>query len=117
MKALILIESPKELHQFEEVDVILEDGGVVSIRHNGKCILSDYYQTRIDVDAENIWEQVGEGKMYCKEWDSGDIVTHEMILDALNWLCMLNEGFDIIYEFTTVDPVHRIKEFLMQNKK
>jgi len=109
MRALILIDPPKELHQFKEVDVILEDGGVVCIRHNGEHVLSDYYQTRIDVNAEDIWEQIGEGKMYCKDWEGEDIVTHDMILDALNWLSRFT------YEFTAGNIQDRIKGFLVQN--
>jgi hypothetical protein len=70
-----------------EFDVIAEDGGVVSIYHNDENQVSMYYQDRIteDMDPDEIWETLAEGKAYLKDWPEG---THRdtIILDALDWL-------------------------------
>jgi hypothetical protein len=70
-----------------EFDVISEDGGVVSIYHNDENQVSMYYQDRIteDMDPDEIWETLAEGKAYLKDWPEG---THRdtIILDALDWL-------------------------------
>jgi hypothetical protein len=67
--------------------VISEDGGVVSIYHNDENQVSMYYQDRIteDMDPDEIWETLAEGKAYLKDWPEG---THRdtIILDALDWL-------------------------------
>jgi hypothetical protein len=70
-----------------EFDVIAEDGGVVSIYHNDENQVSMYYQSRIteDMDPDEIWDTLGSGKAYLKDWPVG---THRdtIILDALDWL-------------------------------
>ena len=76
----------KEINEME-FDVIAEDGGVVAIHHNDEHLVSTYYQTRIsnDIDPDEIWETLAEGKAYVKDWPDG---THRdtIILDALDWL-------------------------------
>jgi hypothetical protein len=72
-----------------EFDVISEDGGVVSIYHNDENQVSMYYQDRIteDMDPDEIWETLAEGKAYLKDWPDGtsrDVI----IMDALNWLVL-----------------------------
>ena len=70
-----------------DFDLITEDGGVASIYHNGDNFISNYYQTRLtEIDEnEDIWEQLGEGKVYCKDWSQEDN-KQSMINDALSWL-------------------------------
>lgn len=72
-----------------EFDIIVEDGGVVAVHHNDENLVSTYYQTRIsnDVDPDEIWETLAEGKAYMKDWPEGtsrDVI----IMDALNWLVL-----------------------------
>ena len=70
-----------------DFDLITEDGGIASIYHNGDNFISNYYQTRLTEIDENeyIWEQLGEGKVYCKDWSQEDN-KQSMINDALSWL-------------------------------
>jgi hypothetical protein len=70
-----------------DFDLITEDGGIASIYHNGDNFISNYYQTRLtEIDEnEDIWEQLGEGKVYCKDWSQEDN-KQSMINDALSWL-------------------------------
>ena len=72
-----------------EFDVIVEDGGVVSVHHNGENLVSTYYQSRIteDMDPDEIWEILGSGKAYTKDWPDGTS-RDEIIKDALSWLVL-----------------------------
>ena len=85
----------------EEIIVITEDGGVATIRDvegyvdgdfGGKDRKSttDYYQGRLNskmIDEDNIWESLGEGKMYWNDWKT-PFDNPEHVEDALNWLCV-----------------------------
>jgi hypothetical protein len=75
-----------------DFDIITEDGGLVSVHYNGDNYISDYYQTRLtEIDPdEDLWEQMGEGKIYHKDWNP-EANKEEMILDALKWLVVSKE--------------------------
>ena len=72
-----------------EFDVIVEDGGVVSVHHNGENLVSTYYHNRIteEMDPEDFWDELGSGKANMKDWPDG---THRdaIIQDALDWLVL-----------------------------
>jgi len=72
-----------------EFDVIVEDGGVVSVHHNGENLVSTYYQNRItqEMDPEDFWDELGSGEAYMKDWPDG---THRdaIIQAALDWLVL-----------------------------
>ena len=84
-----------------EITVILDDGGIATIREveemeegDGRKATTDYYQDRFTLESlgsdEGIWEEVGKGKMYCEDWDTSfDDPAH--IQDALNWLSVQSE--------------------------
>lgn len=76
-------------HDEMEFDVIVEDGGVVSVYHNDENQVSMYYQERIreDMDPDEIWETLGEGKTYRNDWPDGTS-RDEIIRDALSWLVL-----------------------------
>lgn len=84
----------------EDNDLFAPDGGVAVIRFNGEMMLTDYYEDRIKStwDQEDIWENLAEGKMFCKEWPGKYELTAEMLDDAVEWL-----GFnpkEVIFEIT-----------------
>lgn len=87
MKAKVIFISESE------ADVLMSDGGVATFHHNGEGILTTYYQSRYIPemvkleDGQTMWDYLGEGKSYCKEWPGQDKITDEMIQDAVNWLC------------------------------
>lgn len=78
----------------EEITVLVDDGGVACIRDTddngeGRKSTTDYYQDRITqemLDEElNVWEEVGEGKMYWNDWKTDkDDPAH--VQEALEWL-------------------------------
>ncbi len=83
----------------EEVTVITEDGSIASIRYadeldegDNRTAVTDYYQSRFtqeDIDSDDsIWEILGEGKMYYKDWYETDFDNPKLVQDALEWLCM-----------------------------
>lgn len=82
------------MHEFkivkgvEDNDLYAPDGGVAVIRFNGEIMLTDYYRAKIDLswDVDDIWENLAEDRMYCKEWPDEEELTKEMIDDAIDWL-------------------------------
>jgi len=81
----------------DEITVITEDGGIACIREvdeldegDGRQAVTDCYQSRFDnkiLESGNIWEILGEGKMYCEDWQT-PFDNPDHIQDALEWLCM-----------------------------
>lgn len=71
-----------------DFDVIVEDGGIASIYETGDGITTMYYQTRLtDIDQSgDVFEQLGDGKAYYKDWESDEPTEEELIKDALEWL-------------------------------
>jgi hypothetical protein len=71
----------------ESFDIITEDGGVVSVYHNGDNWVSTYYQYRLTdcVPDDYMWDKLSEYKVYIKDWES-ESTKEEMIKDALDWL-------------------------------
>lgn len=100
-----------KINQINEVDfdIITEDGGVVSVYDNDENLVSLYYQNRItdDMDPDEIWIQLGEGKSYAKDWPA-TATKEEIIQDALNWLVLpapdewiLDDSIWIQFDLTT----------------
>lgn len=100
MKFMLIIDTPSE-----EITVVTQDGGIACIRYAEPCsetplrvATTDYYQTRItqleDPTADNVWELLAEGKMYANDWNK-EYNSLELIQDALNWLCLGEENWEI----------------------
>jgi hypothetical protein len=72
----------------EDTDIFMSDGGVATLHHNGEHMVTTYYQDRITSEryAEDMWDELAEGKTYCKDWEGEDKTTTEMITDAILWL-------------------------------
>lgn len=89
-----------------ELDIVLEDGGIASIHHNGEHFLTSYYQDRPTIeqyknntmfDADS---PMNDSKMYLNDWDEGiDMINLDMIYDAAEWLdTSFNRNFcEIVY--------------------
>lgn len=71
----------------KEYDIITEDGGVVSVYHNGENWISTYYQSRLtDFPSEEyIWDALSDSKTYVFTWEI-EPTKEEVIKDALEWL-------------------------------
>jgi hypothetical protein len=69
-------------------DVIVEDGGVASVYHNGNNFVTTYYAVRLgDCDRSNyIWDELSTGKAQHKDWGEREPMEVEMIKDALEYL-------------------------------
>ena len=82
----------------DEVTVITEDGGVACIREaedlskdEPRIAVTDYYQSRLtddeSINADNVFECLAEGKMYCNDWEVVPFNSMTAVEDALAWLC------------------------------
>jgi len=74
-----------------DFDVVLEDGGVATIRfmyEEDREATTDYYQSRITDEKtwDKVWENLGEGKMYYNDWTKAQSSMEALVTDALNWL-------------------------------
>jgi hypothetical protein len=71
----------------ESFDIITENGGVVSVHHNGENWVSTYYQNRLTdcTHDDYVWDKLSENKVYLQDWE-GEPTKAEMIQDALDWL-------------------------------
>jgi len=81
--------------------VIVEIGCIASTYHNGESIRTEYYQSRIEKDTqfENIWDELGEGKMYGKTWSEHqeeDPTDEELIADMLDWLYVSTGAYELV---------------------
>ena len=90
-------------NSYEEVTVIMEDGGVATTYNPDDYCRTDYYQKRIakETTRESIWDELGEGKVYNKDWD-GDRTPlkieadDEVIIDMVRWLYMSTKAVEFV---------------------
>lgn len=117
MEALVLIDlkSQGKPLQFTEASIILKDGGIATIHHNGNSLVTTYYQDRLKSRTVEIWDKLGEGKAYVKEWLEEDIhyITNKVIDNALLWLELSPDKFDLKCEFFNSDKED--EQTLIQN--
>jgi hypothetical protein len=85
-----------------EAVIFVEDGGVVTIHHNGEYLLSEMYQDRVEFYDNEVWDKLSEGKMYVKPWRNKQEVDFEMIEHAIDWLCPFCENFIEVEFFNLV---------------
>jgi len=82
----------KVIHTDDGIDILMSDGGVATIHHNGDNFVTTCYQDRIDkvedyYNEVDIWEQLAEGKAYCGDIDpSIEEITPEIIAELIAWL-------------------------------
>ena len=71
----------------ESFDIITENGGVVSIHHNGENWVSSYYQSKLTEckSDDYIWDILSDSKIYVYDWES-EPTKEDIIKDALDWL-------------------------------
>jgi len=95
----------------DEVNVLMEDGGVVSLYRNeddGHWV-SIYYQNRPTLFDKFMWYELDEGKQYIKDWTETDLMPR-MIMDALEWL----RPSDVV--FNKVDTLYLMRTYNELNK-
>jgi hypothetical protein len=95
----------------DEVNVLMEDGGVVSLYRNeddGHWV-SIYYQNRPTLFDKFMWYELDEGKQYMKDWTETDLMPR-MIMDALEWL----RPTDVL--FNKVDTLYLMRTYNERNK-
>lgn len=87
----------------KNVTVVLQDCGVASAYNSGECFKTDYYQRKLTSESnfDTMWDELAEGKMYCKSWDGVDArlkenIDDEIIDDMIGWLYISTEKFEII---------------------
>lgn len=91
----------------EELTIFTEDGGVACIRvaepisdDEERIATTDYYQSRIDLSdpectSDNLWEYLGEGKLYHEDWAHTKYNSLKAIQHALDWLCVGNDDWEL----------------------
>ena len=120
MKVLILIQGEKR-EKYDDIVIIVEDGGMATIEFIDTKITADLYQDRITGMHEDIFEELGNGKMYYEDYEGEEFITKKMIDDTLNWLVFPApaEDFDIEYKFYDKDTdIHKTAcQFVINNMK
>ncbi len=86
--------------------VIVEDGGLANAYKVDKNFKTEYYGSRItaETELENLWDELGEGKMYVQDWDGSsdenplkdEVVDDEMIMDMVHWLYATSEEVEYV---------------------
>jgi hypothetical protein len=82
----------------DEIVVIMEDGGVASNVCEDNIMRSEYYQDRMtkDVELDNLWDVLGEGKMYCHDWEDKNPTKKELIDDMIGWLYVATKECEFV---------------------
>ena len=114
MKGLVLFYPPKD-NVFTAGTIVLEDGGVACFHHNGEMMIESCYQSRAtEFPDGDLWEQLGNGKMYVREWPEEQAINHNMITGAVTWLTADSKILkDLLFEMTTPETEqHRIRTYL-----
>jgi len=114
---LIPINSKTNRKMINEVTILMEDGGIATLHYTGEYMLTDYYQSRINLSKKNIYEDIYEGKAYAREWNGEKYVTDRMIHDAMHWLMPTAFDYKVVYQYH--EPDHEpepvlIREFLQK---
>ncbi len=88
----------------DEIIVIVEDGGIATIREveeldegDGRQATTDYYQDRLTKEMiadDDVWGNLGNGNMYWNDWKT-PFNNPEHIVDALEWLCVGEDNFEV----------------------
>lgn len=86
--------------------VIVEDGGLANAYNPENYFKTEYYGSRMTAETtlDNLWEELGEGKLYVKDWDGSDDesplkenkVDDEMIMDMVYWLYACTEEVEFV---------------------
>jgi hypothetical protein len=86
--------------------VIVEDGGLANAYMVDRNFKTEYYGSRItaETELENLWDELGEGKMYVQDWDGSsdenplkdEVVDDEMIMDMVHWLYATSEEVEYV---------------------
>jgi len=81
------------LNKETDATVILEDGGIVTVHHNGEHLISTYYQDRLESYNLESLSTLCEGKVHLKDWQYKQVIDEEVIQDAIGWLCPFCDEF------------------------
>jgi hypothetical protein len=90
-----------------ELTVIMQDGGVASTYNPDDYYRTDYYQSRMtpETTLDTVWEELGEGKMYTKDWDGNDTLLIDelneekseiLIDDMIRWLFLSTREVEVV---------------------
>lgn len=76
-------------HAQDDFTIVTEDGGIVSVHHNGEHLVTTYYQNRMlpGTAPGMLWFELAEGKSYSKDWIE-PATRSDIIKDALDWLVL-----------------------------
>lgn len=67
--------------------VLMDDGGIAEMHHNGEHWVSTYFQDRCNAMFDDeMWIGLADSKQYIKDWEEKKSVDTEMLMDALSWL-------------------------------
>ena len=119
MKGLIIFNPVEEDPGFTEGVVVLEDGGIGTLHHNGSYMVTECYQSRLETFDVDVWEYLGNGKMYVNEWPEYQTIHNNLLDNIVKWLTGgSNPIMRLSYE--CVEPgmeQYRIKQYLKSIKE
>ena len=81
----------------DELWVIDECGGVVTVSETEDGARTEYYKNKIDwtkMTPDNIWDKLAEGDIQYNGWEGKSFKDPELIKDALYWLCLECDWFE-----------------------
>jgi hypothetical protein len=114
MKGLVLFVSSKASSEVIEGSIVLEDGSVATFHHNGKFMITEHYQGRVTSKTEDLWDELGEGKMYVQEWHDYQSFNSRMLNSMVIWLTGARDAL-MALEFQVVkseEEESKIKKYL-----
>lgn len=91
------------LNTGEDLLVITQDGGVgTATIDDREFVFSEYYQSRLTKESnfETFYDDLGEGKMYCKDWNEAGKekrdFDQDVVQDIVDWLVCSTEPIEMI---------------------
>ena len=105
VKFLVIL--PKESDTEQNTTIICEDGGVATLHFNSVHMIADLYQSRLtkDTDLSQMFEILGEGKMYCESFEWQEKVKPFMIKQCIEWLYTSTDEYCPIMECHSSDDI------------
>jgi hypothetical protein len=100
----------------QEATLIMEDGGVATFHNNGKHLVTELYQNRIQKVTDDYLDKLSEGNKTIIDHKYTRYLSEEIIKKATDWLCFGGETeVTSVIQRGKLTEAYYIKEFLETN--